>query len=120
MAKNNKSLKSLRRKTAAKKAGTYIEEGLIVERSWDGLPLNEFKVDFKNGKQGSSNNNNIENGEEENVTEDQNEVEANAGEGENNDEGGSPQTTTSDTITGLSTRCSRTMIKSRQRSYSNV
>ena len=117
MAKERKSLKSLRRKTAAKKAGTYIEEGLIVERSWDGLPLNEFKVDFKNEKQESSNNNNIEDGGEENVTEDQNEVEANAGEGENNDEDGSPQTTTSDNITGLSTRCTRTIIKSRQRSY---
>ena len=105
MAKERKSLKSLRRKTAAKKAGTYVDEGLVLERTWDGLPLNKFKVEFGNQIE----NNNAE-------SEESNEGE-NIADGSGEDENVAPESTTSEEITGLSTRCTRAVIKSRQKYF---
>ena len=105
MAKERKSLKSLRRKTAAKKAGTYVDEGLVLERTWEGLPLNKFKVEVGNQ---------IENNNAEPEESSEGENEANdTGEDENT----TPESTTSEEITGLSTRCTRAVIKARQKYF---
>ena len=104
MAKERKSLKSLRRKTVSRKAGTLVLDGEIVEKEWPGLPLSDFVLKDEAAKMG-------EDGAADDAPEEA--LEDAAEDGENGE--GTP--TVSETITSFSTRCTRLMDKARRRSY---
>ena len=99
LAKERRSLKSLRRKTISKDAGTFVEEGELVQKNWPGLPTDAFARLTAGPKPEQTDEEEVDKTEEP-VTE---------------GDGGEPAV--SETLVCLSTRCTRAMVKARKRSY---